>query len=163
MKLNVLISLTTIALCVGQVRAEGGCPAGMIPAQGTNISSCMPISSSGEEAAPSLGPRWAPSWGATAQDPESGVMGAVADKPNKRSAKQGAVADCLSRGGVKCKVQGVYSNQCIVTVQGGGFENDVYAESIERATQQGMDACRKKGRSNCRVYYQACSLPIKIR
>ena len=150
-------------LGVGSVQAEGGCPAGMIPAQGTNISTCAPISGGNGVAAESAGPRWLSRWGAIAQDPDNRVMGAAAERESKREAKKLAMESCLSRGGVKCKVLTVYTNQCLVTVQGVGAANDAMAESIERATKMGMDVCRKRGDSDCHVYYQACSLPLRIR
>jgi hypothetical protein len=163
--MNIKLSTAIVAtlLCVvGTVHAEGGCPPGMIPYQGTNTQSCGPIPNSGEQAAPT-GPKWASRWGAIASDPSTGIMGAVDGRENKREASKDAVSECKSRGGDKCKVSLTYHDQCVVTIVGDTGSNHGHAESIELATQLGMNACAKRGDTDCHIYYQACSLPVRVR
>ncbi|MGO1070843.1 DUF4189 domain-containing protein [Lysobacter sp. CA199] len=146
---------------VGSASAEGGCPAGMIPYQGTNTMSCgpMPSASQGTIAG---GPRWASRWGAIATDANAGIMGAVNSRESKRRARGDAVSECKSRGGVKCKVTFTYHDQCVVTVLGSQGANHGHAPSIEHAEQLGMNACRAQGDSDCHVYYTACSLSERV-
>ncbi|WP_425493983.1 DUF4189 domain-containing protein [Lysobacter gummosus] len=134
----------------------------MIPYQGTNTQSCGPIPSTAGGVAPS-GPQWSSRWGAIASDATTGVLGAVDRRENKRAASKDAVSECKSRGGDKCKVEFTYRDQCVVTIAGDTGSNHGHAESVELATQLGMDACAKRGDTNCHVYYQACSLPVRVR
>lgn len=163
MNIKVVIAIAgTLLVSAGTAHAEGGCPPGMIPYQGTNTQSCGPIPSSGGQVTPT-GPKWASRWGAIAQDKNSGVLGAVANRENKRTAQKDAVAECASRGGVNCKVDLAYTNQCVVTIQGSTAINNARAPSIERATQIGMEACEGRGDTDCHIYYKACSLPVQVR
>lgn len=144
-------------------RAEGGCPPGMIPYRaGADASSCGPMPSNGAASIPT-GPMWATRWGAIAVDPSSGVMGAVDSRDSKRAASKDAIAECKARGGNKCKVRLSYHNQCAATVQGRTGANDAGAASVERAVEIGMELCRARGDTDCHVYYQACSMPVRVR
>jgi hypothetical protein len=156
-----LLASLLLAACTPAF-AEGGCPAGMIPHQGTSVGSCAPIPT-GVQGNDDLGPQWASRWGALAADPKNGVMGAVTDIESKRAAQKAAIQECLTRGGKKCKIEMVYRNQCVVTVEGSTASNHARAETVERAQQNGMDACKKRGDSDCHVYYQGCSLPVRVR
>ncbi|MGO1069697.1 DUF4189 domain-containing protein [Lysobacter sp. CA199] len=109
------------------------------------------------------GPQWASRWGAIAADAGNGVMGAVDSRDSKRAASKEAIAECKARGGNKCKVALTYHNQCAVTINGSTGANSVGAASVERATEIGMEMCRERGDNDCRVYYQACSMPVRIR
>ncbi|WP_442965312.1 DUF4189 domain-containing protein [Pseudomonas sp. CGJS7] len=163
--MNASIILPACALLIvvsGSAAAEGGCPAGMIPYQGTNTMSCGPMPSSGEGSAPS-GPSWASRWGAIARDTAAGVMSAVDSRDSKRRARSDAIADCKARGGEKCKVVLTYRNQCVATVYGRTGAEHISARDESSAIQLGMKACTARGDDDCRVYYQACSLPVRIR
>jgi len=129
----------------------------MIPYQGTNIASCGPIPTS----APTE--EWSSRWGAIAQDFESQTVGVSAEQKSKRSAIKEAIKSCESRGGQSCKIVSTYSDLCIVTVQGVRVANDATAKTPERAEQLGMEACSRRGDSDCHVYYKACSLPVRTR
>lgn len=159
LKKSVLIAV--LATFSFAVHAEGGCPAGMIPHSGTSTTSCAPIPQGPQSpGAPSV--QWASRWGAIASDGKSGVVGAVTSHESKNDARKAAVAECGARGGSNCKVETTYRNQCVAVVSGSSKSNNVTAESVERASQIGMESCSKRGDSNCRVYYSGCSLPVRV-
>ncbi|MGO1001831.1 DUF4189 domain-containing protein [Lysobacter sp. CA196] len=142
--------------------AEGGCPAGMIPYSGTSTSSCGPIPS-GPSGSWLPTAKWKNRWGAVAGDDARGVIGAVTDLPSKREAKQAAIDNCRSRGGVDCTLTVAYVNQCVVIVASTTRYAAVHAESAEIAAEMGMKSCEKKKDGECRLYYAGCSLPVRVR
>lgn len=163
MNVKVIIGFTVALLTLaGTAYAEGGCPQGFYPQNSPSVKSCIPFPSTGGGAVQTR-PQWSSRWGAIAQDPTNGVLGAVANRENKRAAQKDSIAECRSRGGANCKVELAYTNQCVVTIQGSTAIDNAQAPSIERATQIGMDACEKRGDVDCHVYYKACSLPVRVR
>lgn len=102
MKSKWLLMLGLLNIC-GLAHAEGGCPSGMIPYSGTDLSSCGPVpagyygSSNDNASQPRKPPvRWATTWGAIALDNKLGKVGAVTGQPSEQAA---ARADCHKRGG----------------------------------------------------------------
>ncbi|WP_425479631.1 DUF4189 domain-containing protein [Lysobacter capsici] len=65
-----------------------------------------------------------------ARDKNSGVLGAVANRENKRTAQNDAIVECASRGGGNCKVELAYTNHCIVTIQCSSAINNSRAPLI---------------------------------
>ncbi|MGO1070844.1 DUF4189 domain-containing protein [Lysobacter sp. CA199] len=108
-------------------------------------------------------PVWDSRWGAIAMDPDNRTMGAVDSRESKRLARRDAVSECKARGGNKCKVTFTYQDQCVVTIQGRTGANHGHAPEIAPAAQLGMNACMKRGDDDCHVYYEACSLPVRVR
>lgn len=159
-----LIATALTALPIWAAHAEGGCPPGQIPYTATpaagsaaSMASCGPIPNQRSSI------QWESRWGAIASDPHTGIVGAVDRRKSKRDATKDAVSECKSRGGDQCKVEFTYRDQCVVTIAGDTWANNGYGESIEVATQFGMNACEKRGDTNCHIYYQACSLPVRVR
>lgn len=160
--LLIATALTVFPTC--EARAEGGCPPGQMPYTATppegsaaSLASCGPIPSRG----PSI--QWESRWGAIASDEANGITGAVDSRKGKRRANKGALSECQARGGKECKVMLSYHDQCVVIIQGNAGAAYTHAASIEYATQLGMEACRKRDDSDCHVYYEACSLPVRVR
>lgn len=160
------------ALCLSivprLVYAEGGCPSGMIPYSGTDISSCGPIppgyyggdnSSSNPAAQPPV--RWADRWGAIAFSDVNNSVGMSADMTSKRAAKEAAIAECLSAGGEECSTQITYHNQCGVIAWGERSANTAAARTIEEASDMAMNTCDRKT-ENCRIVYSNCTLAQRI-
>ncbi|MGJ7491927.1 DUF4189 domain-containing protein [Variovorax sp. ZT4R33] len=147
--------------------AEGSCPPGMYPnnpGSTSGVNGCNPIPGYGGQRAPQQpAPRWESRWGAIATDAPKGVIGATVDKPSKREASQAAVSDCQQQGGMICKIDVAYDNQCAVLVVGANGYNTPNAATVEKATELGMKTCREAGSTDCRVLYSACSLPVRIR
>lgn len=144
---------------------EGGCPAGMIPASGTDINSCVPIPSGyNRQQPPARAPLpviWVDRWGAVATDSSRGVLGVATDMVSKDDAERAALSDCAAKGGTQCKEQTWYRNACAVMVLGNAGFNVGNAATIAEATQLGMNTCTNSKDTNCHVYYSGCSLPIR--
>lgn len=168
MKMRILMVISFLSVS-GFAWAEGGCPSGMIPYQGTDITSCGPIpdryygdsGSAQKPNEPSV--RWAKTWGAITIDGVLGVMGTSTGKMSEREAKKAAMTDCYAKGGgAGCKkTRMTYRNQCAAIASGAESNNVSRADSIEKATALSMKECNASD-TNCRIYYSACSEPIRI-
>ena len=147
----------------GSALAEGGCPSGMIPYSGTDISSCGPIpvgyysDSNGISKSVEPPASWMTTWGAIAADAASASLGTVVGMSSEQEARRAALAQCRAKGGEKCEVDLAYHNQCAVMILGNKTYNTASAQTIERATLLGMKTCNVDD-TNCRVYYSDCSL-----
>lgn len=169
MKTNCWLLLGLLLLLNSVVHAENGCPPGMIPANGTDINSCVPIppgyyqNQQQQQPQPSRPPpQWATRWGAIATDSVKGVLGAVTGLSSKSEAQQAAMADCLAKGGSPCKLEVAYDNECAAMVVGDDVYNVGADTTLEKAVQYGMKLCTGANHTNCHVYYSACSLPVQI-
>jgi hypothetical protein len=107
--------------------------------------------------------QWESRWGAIATDGLNDALGVATDRRSKRDASQAAMQDCRSKGGVNCKIDIAYDNQCAAVVVGDGAYNVPNAPTVDQAVELGMKTCRDAGRANCHVYYSACSLPVRTR
>lgn len=163
MKIITAIFIIAFVLHASPARAEGGCPPGMIPHQGTDISSCAPIPNYNQSSEQQqTGPRWVSRWGAIATDSNKGSFGASTGMPNRREAEKAALADCKSDGGNKCRVETWYRNSCAAMVVGHNGHNSGNAATLAEAKKAGLKVCEDAGDSNCHVYYAACSPPMQV-
>lgn len=141
--------------------AEGGCPAGMIPYRGNDISSCAPIPTYNQNPNQERdGPRWITTWGAIAAG--DGATGFATGIQNSGSAKKTALQKCNANGGKNCKVELVYRNQCAALVAGEKGHNSYGAATVEEATHLAMNFCERTGDTKCQVFYTGCSLPMQV-
>jgi hypothetical protein len=147
------------------VHAQTACPPGM-EEYGAGVCGYSQSEEPAQQARPQQPalppPQWATRWGAIATDSPKGVLGAVVNVSSKSEAQQAAMADCKAKGGTKCKVDIAYDNECAAVVVGDGGYNVGSDATTDKASQLGMNVCTKAGRTNCHVYYSACSLPIRI-
>lgn len=159
-----------LLLCTSLVHAEGGCPPGMIPASGTDINSCVPIppgyySDQSHSPAQSSQPppqQWVDQWGAIATDFSHSSAGASVNQRDREAAERAAIANCESNGGLICKVELWYLNQCAAMAVSDTGHNAKAGPTPEAADQAAMKICLEAGDTNCRIYYSACSLPQQI-
>lgn len=147
----------------GDLRAEGGCPAGMIPHTGTSTQSCGPIPSGyygnqGNEPRA----RWAKRWGAIAADPQAPSLGFSTSFPSKKAAEKAALADCRAKGGLKCLVDISYYNQCAALVVGNEKFSTARAATAKEAVALGVKTCEEVS-SGCRLFYTDCSYAERVR
>jgi len=131
MKKILLLLLVLYPMLVADLaKAEGGCPAGMVPYRGADLSSCGPIPAGYSDNADvqkhsSDGPPvyWEDRWGSIAFSDVNNSVGVSADQQSKRAATKAAVAECLSAGGKKCSTEISYHNQCGVIAWGDRYGN----------------------------------------
>lgn len=141
----------------GAVSAQG-CPAG-IPSAGNP--GCIPPDRTNSpyyqngSTQPTPGGRWKTRWGAFVLDQKTG-LGTSSGMSSKRAAQGVAMADCLAKGGTRCKVELVYSNQCGVLIEGDRGYNTAAADTVEQATGIGMKTCESIDK-NCKLYFSECS------
>jgi hypothetical protein len=164
--LRSLLVVSLWLLGTGSAHAEGGCAPGMYPFQfaPNQPTSCAPIPGAGNQQAPQQpAPQWESRWGAIVTSTQDGILGVATDKRSKREASQAAMQDCQSKGGLNCKIDAAYDNQCAAVVVGNGGYNVQNASTTDRAVAIGMKTCRDGGHANCHIYYSACSLPVRTR
>ncbi|MEP6898065.1 MAG: DUF4189 domain-containing protein [Rhodanobacter sp.] len=155
----------------GIVHAEGNCPPGYYPigtppGQG-GPQGCAPIPGENNNSQQQVQnrpppPQWTSRWGAIATDGEKGSLGTITGAATRSEAEQEAMTDCQSKGGSHCKIDVSYSNGCaamVVDDDGYNVESDATAD---KAIQSSMSTCTKAGRTNCHVYYSACSPAARI-
>lgn len=148
--------------------AEGSCPPGMYPSNPgstSGVNGCNPIPgyASQQQTPYRSAPQWESRWGAIATDGLNDALGVSADMRSKREASQAALQDCQAKGGLNCKIDTAYDNQCAVVVVGEGGYNVPNAATVNKAVELGMATCQAAGRRNCHVYYSSCSFPVRIR
>ena len=107
-------------------------------------------------------PQWESRWGAVATDVPRGTVGASANMLSRQAAERSAMADCSAKDGKNCKLETWYSNGCVVLVAGDGGYNVTAEATLNEATGLGMKFCTDAKRTNCRVYYSACSPSVRI-
>ena len=147
-------------------RAEGGCPPGMLPASGTDISSCVPAPPGYYRTQPQPlppPPLWASRWGAIATYAPTGILGSSENQPSKDQAEQAALSDCRARGGLNCKIDISYANECAAVVVGDKGYNVNPGATADLAGETGLRICAEDGGKGCHVYYSSCSLPERIK
>jgi hypothetical protein len=164
--------LLGILLLTNVVHAEGECPPGMFPTNPPGAQGpvgCAPIpgynQQQGQQQEPqSPPPRWTSRWGAIAGDesPQHGSTGASVNQPTRAAAEQAALENCKSNGGLTCKIEATYDNECVALVVGHPKANIFTDSTQERATEGAMHSCSSQGNTDCHVYYTACSLPARI-
>ena len=147
----------------GLAHAEGNCPPGQYPVGGQGWQGCNPIPGYGNQrqAPQQPAPRWESRWGAIGTDGPNDALGVATDMRSKREALQAAMHGCQSKGGVNCKIDVTYDNQCAAIVVGDGAYNVGNAATVDIAVASGMKTCRDGGLTNCHAYYTACSLPVR--
>lgn len=147
--------------------AEGNCPDGYFPIGGGNAGwqGCAPMDSGSTNTQitpPDPGPYWQTRWGAIAADGSTGTFGVSNDVASKRVAEKNAKAMCKSKGGRKCKLQSTFYNQCGALAWGDTHYSSFRAPDIDDAKKSAVEHCEKTT-TNCRVYYSACSYPVRVR
>ncbi|HKT29208.1 DUF4189 domain-containing protein [Dyella sp.] len=162
MKLFVLMPLLLCLLMFHSfAHAEGGCPPGMIPYSGTDISSCGPLPSGYyQQPSQAPSPRWESRWGAIAIG-SVGRIGVATNEPSKRQAEQSAIADCQAKEGKNCKIETLYANGCAVVVAGKKIHVSHSGATLTEATEQAMKICVASD-TDCRTIFTSCSLPAQI-
>lgn len=157
-----------LAFLASYVHAEGNCPPGQYPIgapQGqAGPQGCAPIPGYDNQVhSPTPPPpQWTDRWGAIASYPPSGALGTSSNLPSPQQAKQAAIEDCQAKGASTCKIEISYGNQCVAMIVGHPGYAIATGSTASEAEQKGAEMCSDNGDTNCRVYYSACSLPVRI-
>jgi len=131
-----------------------------IPVQNPDFSGCVPIDNSQNNRSQ---PRYEDQWGAVAVDSVSAVMkaGAGFERPTREEAEQAAIENCQSNGGLHCKIELAYYNQCVAMSVGDHYFHVSSAATTDQASKYSLESCNQAA-TNCRVIYTSCSLPKRI-
>ena len=165
------VSLAAALLLVlsARARAEQGCPPGFtLNASGApGGAMCVPIPNyqPGSTGPAEAEPRWFSRWGAiviaSKGTTTTSVLGVSKHMVSEEQAREVAMQDCLAQGGIGCKLNLVYSDQCGVVVWGDTVAVSGHAQTIDKAEALAMADCNAKS-TNCSLYYYDCSYPAKI-
>lgn len=145
------------------------CPPGYYPTGGDHVGwhACAPMNggiSNEPENNESAGQQrseeqWEERWGAIAT--ADGAMGQAVSKSSKQEAENEALADCTSRAGNQpCKLKVAYYNQCVALSWGSEGNVAARGPDIKEVEQSATEKCSESF-SNCKIYYSACSLPVR--
>ncbi|MEA9705875.1 DUF4189 domain-containing protein [Xanthomonas campestris] len=142
--------------------AQTRCPIGT---QMGNIQ-CIPDepvagSSESEPAKPLPDGEWIKTWGAIARASDNSV-GATSGKPTKKDAEEEALRQCSTGGGINCKVELAYQNQCVSLANstgGSGSGGIATGGSVREAEERALSKCGGGNKSGCEIVYSKCSLP----
>ena len=157
-------------LLLGSVgHAEGNCPDGYYPIGATSgqggPQGCAPIPGYGNNQTQAqsrpLPQRWVDRWMTIATDAVKGSLGTAVNMSSSNEAEEVAMADCRAKGGTQCKIDVTYVNGCAAMVAGDTGFNVHGAPTLNEAIQQAMNTCTAST-THCRVYYSACSMPVRI-
>jgi len=91
-----------------------------------------------------------------------GSGGAAVNQLSQIQAEQAALAECKANGGLTCKVDLAYHDQCAALVVSAKGYNAGSAATIDEAIRLGIKVCTDSGATGCRAYYSACSLPVRV-
>ena len=144
-----LLLASTVAHAQSGVVQMPGCPPGVMPGQPSCGGSSGNFVSS---------ERWRDSYAAFAFDKATGMVGSAKGFPSKRAALNAAISDCGRSG---CQVGVWVRNSCLAVVWGQAMwfetgDDDLVAET------KAIKNCNDSGESGCKVFYSACSLPVRI-
>lgn len=157
---SIAIFLGLILMCTHARAQVAGCAPGDIPMTAGGVSTCLPGNAQPEQPqAPA--PKWETRWGAIATDADKGVIGSVSGASSKADAKRAAMDDCRTKGGDHCLLQMPFSNGCAAVVVGDSVFNVAADETVDRASQAGIQQCGKSSK-NCHVYFSLCSPPVRV-
>lgn len=155
----------TLFLLASLGHAQAACPPGTIPyGSGSGQEMCGPDDTQPDQPLENVPPRplWADKWMAIATDPDRSVLGVATYKATEEQAEHAALLDCKEKGGIDCKFENAYRNQCAAMIIGSKGYNLHSGATVGDAIDAGMAVC-KADATNCRVYYAACSLPVRVR
>lgn len=153
-QINDFLLFFALLLCSNFAQAQvGPCPAGMSEYPGSDgIPSCGPLRQDSDQ------PRghWQDQWGAFATS-DDGTTGWSSSQLSESIATDGAVSNCISRGGTHCRATSTYKNGCIALVNGDNMGYPSRDATRESAIKSAMKSCKKSGENNCDLFRAECS------
>lgn len=162
-----LILSCAVLLITGDLNAEGGtCPQGYYPVNSPGVMGCAPIPDYGSQDSGDSPyeptPRWKTQWVSIAFGVNG--LGVAPNMPSKRKAEKAALDKCREMGGMDCHINLTTYNQCVAVAGGGHTAPTAGAADLKTAESLVMEDCVKDpANKECKVYYSACSYPIRVR
>jgi len=163
MRISLSLLLFGLLSVASTARAEGGCPPGQVPQQGNGWRACVPLNNGSAQPGPSdnfVGPHMTARWISLAVDSDKAVLGKSGDSRTEDQAKQSAMNDCASQGGLTCHVITTAKNSCVAMVVGSTRVTTDGGPTQGQAEANAMEGCKSAADSNCSVYYSACVRPV---
>lgn len=161
MKYKWLFALFLLSLA-GLAHAEGGCPAGVIPYRGADISSCGPIPSgyydNSNDAYASPLPPPPDYYAAYASGPDHGKLFWATFYRDADDAVAGVLKTCKTATGQACKSLGWFSNQCgALALSQDRQVFSGYDKNRRDAGRKAMETCNLDGPASsiCRLWAPA--------
>lgn len=156
-----LIGVLT-ALAMPFAYAQMACPQGVTPGS----AQCLPSGPGAQTAPPA--PRWRLTWGAMAEDEETGNVGTSTGKFSRGAARREAMRKCKAMGGRNCRPIFDYQNNCAVVVEPiqfiDGSSIAIYRDgsSIADASGVALATCAQRNGRECKVNYSNCTHPVLV-
>jgi len=152
--------------------SASACPPGFIPnAAGTPGVPCIPFGGQSQDDgggnSGSSGMAWETRWGAFAYDEATSMAGVGGKMPSRGRAKKAALAHCQANGGMNCKVEFAYDNQCGALAIGktsAGYLTRYYRSEVrlDDAEAGARKGCADQGGLDCQIILTDCSRPQRI-
>ena len=142
--------------------AQMACPQGVTPGS----TQCLPSGPSAQPAPPAA--RWRFTWGAMAEDEETGNVGTSTGKFSRSAAHREAMRKCKAMGGRSCRPIFDYKNNCAVVVEPiqfiDGSSIAIYRDgsSTEDASGVALASCAQRNGRECKVNYSNCTRPVLV-
>ena len=142
--------------------AQMACPQGVTPGS----TQCLPSGPSAQPAPPAA--RWRFTWGAMAEDEETGNVGTSTGKFSRSAAHREAMRKCKAMGGRSCRPIFDYKNNCAVVVEPiqfiDGSSIAIYRDgsSTEDASGVALATCEQRNGRECKVNYSNCTRPVLV-
>ncbi len=163
--------LSATAMFSADASAEGNCPPGYYPTGGDQAGwhGCAPMNGgigdesedNEPEASQAAQEVWEDRWGAIAT--ANGAMGQAVSKKTKDEAIEEALKDCRDRAGKEsCKLKVAYYSQCVALAWGASGNVAARGPDLREVEERAVEKCSNDFR-NCKIYYSACSLPVRVR
>lgn len=97
--------------------------------------------------------RRASSWGGLARSEKNSRGGWVLGASSEASARQSAVENCTSRGGIDCKVVFTFRDTCAAVAVNNEKSEWVHGYGLPEARRRALDACGP----DCEIFREGCS------
>lgn len=159
------LCVTLAALLISlYATAEGGsCPSGYYPVGGAASMGCAPMPNGGAQQPAQSVEIWQDRYGAIAVDTQGGPLGVATDKHTRSAANKAAMDDCRAQGNTSCVLKSSYVNGCTALVTDSAGYSFTTKETLQEAIDDALQMCAAAKGKNCRLYYQGCSLPVRVR
>ena len=145
------------------IRAEYGCQSGFVPVYQSNRQVCvadynLPVWKQQGQQPQAPAEIWEDRFGAIAREPTGPNYFFSVDQASEDSAKDDALRKC----GSGCTITGTFRNGCTALTWGAGASYFESAETKKQSESKALRACRVDSKTECKLIFSACSLPVRV-